>query len=167
MVKKANKLERIAEKAACAVIGAEYVLVCNNYDGLHASGLEMEDRFRWLPIEQSYFGDAPEMFVAIVASGFAGDKIRTYGQEKGRKGIEFLGKHFSKLSAAAIGAYYTLGETILPQLLPGTEDVNDVPAVIITALASPFVAKFLVRKWNGGLREKFYDLFRKPMEEAA
>ena len=140
MVKKSSKLEGIAEKAACGIIGAEYLLAYNNYDGLHHSGLQMEDRFRWLPIEQSYFNDAPEIFATIVASGFIGDKIRKYGQEKRRKGIEFLGKHFSKLTAAAVGTYYTLGETVLPEILMGTPDKNDVPAVIITAIAAPLVA---------------------------
>ena len=153
-----SRLEKIAAKVAGAVIGAEYLLCYNNFDGLHASGMNDVDRFRWLPITQSNFGDTPEMFTAIMASGLVADKIEEYGQRKGSKAIEYIGRHFPNLIAAAVGTYYALGETILPQLLPGTAEVKDVPAVAITALASPFVANYVRKKWKNGWKDKLRNL---------
>jgi hypothetical protein len=145
--KKISKLEKLSAKIAGAIVGAECVLASNNFGGLHISASGNPERFRLLPIENSYFGDTPEIFTAVMASGLVADKIEEYGHKKGSKAIEYVGRNFPALTAATIGTYYTLGETILPQLLPGTADIKDVPAVAITALASPFIASYVRKKW--------------------
>ena len=135
------------------------IFLCyNNYDGLHTSGLNSPDRFRWLPIEESNFGDTPEMFSAIIASGFIGNKIREYGASRQNKFLETCGKYLPIITSGVVGTYYTLGETIAPKLLPGTADLADVPAVIITAIASPIVANYLVKSWKNGWKEKATNL---------
>ena len=166
MTEEPSKLEKIAGKVSGAVIAAEYALCYNNYDGLHASGLQAADRFRWLPIEQSNFGDTPEIFSTVLASGFVGSKIEEYGKNTNNRFLEFCGKYFPTITAAAVGTYYTLGETVLPQLLPGTADLNDVPAVLITAVASPFVTNYLVKSWRSGLGDRIKNLFREASTPA-
>jgi hypothetical protein len=153
-----SKLEKIAAGVSGAIVSAEYVLCYNNYDGLHASGLQMHDRFRWLPIHESNFGDAHEIFAAVLASGFMANKIEEYGQRKRNKIIEYFGRYFPAITAAAAGAYYSLGETIFPQILPGTADVKDVPAVIITALVSPVIANYVRKQWRNEWKEKLQNL---------
>ncbi|PIN80951.1 hypothetical protein COV11_02900 [Candidatus Woesearchaeota archaeon CG10_big_fil_rev_8_21_14_0_10_30_7] len=143
-----SKLEKIATGISAVVIGVEYLLCYNNYDSLHASVMNVKDRFRWLPISESHFGDAPEIFTTIVASGFIGEKIKEYGENTSNTFLELCGKYFPTITAIAVGAYYTLGETILPQLLPGTADIKDVPAVLITAVASPLIAKYVISSWK-------------------
>ncbi len=153
-----SRLEKIVASVAGAVMGAEYALCYNNFDGLHKSVMNAPDRFRWLPISQSYFGDTPEIFTTILASSFVANKIEEYGQRKENKVIECIGCHFPTLTAAIVGTYYTLGETILPQLLPGTADTKDVPAVVLTALASPFVANYVRKKWKSSWKDKAKNL---------
>ncbi|HLC77692.1 MAG TPA: hypothetical protein VJH92_01045 [Candidatus Nanoarchaeia archaeon] len=147
MVEKISKLERISAKIAGAIVGGEFLLAYNNYDRLHLSTSLTSDRFRWLPIENSYFGDVPEIFAANVVSGFVGNKIEEYGHRTSNRFIETMGRYFPTLTAAAVGAYYTLGETIFPQILPGTPDSKDVPAVIVASIASPIVTNYLRKKW--------------------
>ena len=166
MEDKPSKLEKIAAGVSGAVVGAEYLLCYNNFDGLHTSGMNNPDRFRWLPISESYFGDTPEIFATILASGFIGDKIREYGENKGNKFLEFCGKYFPTITATAVGAYYTLGETVLPQLLPGTADIRDVPAVLITAVASPIITNYVVKSWKNSWRDKVKELYSEHVSDA-
>lgn len=153
-----SRLERIAASVAGAIIGAEYFLCYNNFDGLHKSVMDVHDRFRWLPISESYFGDTPEIFTAILASSFVANRIEEYGEKRESKLFESLGRYFPALTAAAIGMYYTLGETVLPQLLPGTADIKDVPAVILTAVTSPFVANYVRKEWKNNWRNEIKNL---------
>ena len=153
-----SRLEKIATGVAGAIVSTEYALCYNNFNGLHASGINAPDRFRWLPISQSYFGDAPEIFATILASGFVANKIEEYGKTRENKFIESCGRHLPTLTAAIVGTYYALGETILPQLLSGTADAKDVPAVVLTALASQFVANYVRKKWKSTWKEKMKHL---------
>lgn len=149
-----ESLEKAVTTASGATIGAEYILCYNNFDGLHTSGIHSPERFRWLPIQDSYFGNTPELFAAILASGFIGDTIRNYGRTRNNTLIATCGKHFSTATAALAGAYYTLGETLLPQLLPGTADIRDVPAIILTAIAAPIITNKIVTSWNTSWKHK-------------
>jgi hypothetical protein len=137
-------LDKVLAKASGAVIAIEYALCYNNFDGYHPG---VTDRFRWLPIENSYFGDVPEIFATIAASGVAGRYIEDYGIRKENKFLQWLGRKTPAITAAVVGTYYTLGETGLP-LLPGTADVRDIPAVIITAISSMFVANYIRKTWH-------------------
>ncbi|MFH1637146.1 MAG: hypothetical protein ABIB71_01845 [Candidatus Woesearchaeota archaeon] len=158
---KPSKLEKITASIAGAVVGLETFLCHNNYGGLHASALQATGRFRWLPIQESYFGDVPEIFTAILASGFVGEKIEEYGKSKSNRFLEFCGKYLPQITAAMVGTYYTLGETILPQILPGTADLKDVPAVIITAIASPIITNYVVKSWKNSWKDKLSNLITK------
>ncbi len=161
-----SKLEKIAACVSGAIVSAEYALCYNNYDGLHASGLQRHDRFRWLPIHESNFGDTPEIFAAVMVSGFVANKIEEYGQRRNNKLVEYFGRHFPTITAAAVGVYYSLGETIFPQILPGTADVKDVPAVIITALVSPVIANYVRKRWRSDWKEKLQNIVRSINHES-
>ena len=141
-----EKLEGILAKVSTGVIATEYILCFNNYDSLHASVAHLHDRVRLLPMETSYFGDVPEIFIAIMGLGLASNKIEEFGKRRDNKVVEYIGKHFPAIVSTAIAAYYTLGETVLPQILPGTADVKDVPAVLITALTSMLIVNRLRKK---------------------
>lgn len=160
-----SKLEKIAAKISGAVISIEYLLCYNNFDGLHVSGMNAQDRFRYFPIQESYFGDMPEIFATILASSFIGEKIKEYGEKKNNRFLEVCGKYFPTFTVTAVGAYYTLGETIMPQLLPGTADIKDVPAILITAIASPFIGNYVAKSWKNGLKEKVKKLFTRYVSQ--
>jgi hypothetical protein len=69
-----------------------------------------------------------------------------------------VGRYFPEITASLTSAYFTLGETILPQILPGHADINDVPLTILGALSGYTLAK-LCRK--SGLSERIYSIVRK------
>ena len=105
-----------------------------------------------------YVGNFPESFAIPAISGFVGDYIKYQGQKKGSKILQKIGKYFPEISATTISAYFTLGETILPQILPGSADISDVPAVLISALAGYTLAK-IGRK--SGFNDQIYALSQK------
>ncbi|HVY01976.1 MAG TPA: hypothetical protein VHA12_04400 [Candidatus Nanoarchaeia archaeon] len=154
MQKEMSKLEKIATIASSIAIATEYALCYHNFDLLHRSAAFAQDRFRWLPINQSYFGDVPEIFTTILASGFIGDKIEQHGKTTSNKLVEKIGKYLPYATGAAVGAYYSLGETVMPYLLPGTADSKDVPAVAIAAIAAPIVTKYIVNRWKNKWKDK-------------
>ncbi|MEK6894706.1 MAG: hypothetical protein AABX10_04540 [Nanoarchaeota archaeon] len=88
-----------------------------------------------------YVGNFPESFAIPAIAGFVGDYIEAQGHRTGIKLLQKIGQHFPEVSATAVSTYFALGETILPQILPGTADIRDVPVVIISALAGYMLAK--------------------------
>lgn len=145
-----SKVETTLAAITSSIIGIEYLLCFNNYDGLHQAG---ERTFRLLPIESSHFGDTPEIFASILTSGFVANKIESYGERNNNPTITKLGKALPTLTAIFVGTYYTLGESIAPYLLPGTADTKDIAAVLITAVATPFVTNFARKKWRSSWRD--------------
>jgi hypothetical protein len=110
-----------------------------------------------------YVGNFPESFAIPAISGFLGDYILSQGRKSGSGILQKVGEFFPEISTAAIGAYFTLGETILPQILPGSADIRDVPAVLISALCGYTLAK-IGRK--SGFNNKIEGLFEeKTMTE--
>ena len=108
-----------------------------------------------------HVGNFPESFAIPAVSGFAGDYIEYLGQKRGSKTLRMIGQYFPEISATAISTYFTLGETILPQILPGSADVRDVPAVLISALAGYALAK-IGRKSR--FKDKLYALSQKAVQ---
>lgn len=144
----------VFEKIAAVVISVEYFLCYNNFDWLHASWLSHIERFRWLDIKESNFWDTPEIFFTVMMAGY----IASFKWEDRYTTIEKIKKFLPEISSALIIAYYTLGETILPTLLPGTPDIKDVPAVLITWLFSPILANYIRRN-----RELLIEILRKNL----
>ena len=106
-----------------------------------------------------YIGNFPECFAIPSVSGLVGGYIEERGKSNGNKFTERVGRYFPEVSTGALSTYFILGETILPQILPGIADVKDVPAVLISALAGYTLAKLgqksglgnrLSEKANGG-----------------
>ena len=104
-----------------------------------------------------YVGDFPESFFIPAISGLVGDFIIYQGQKRDNKYLQKIGQYFPEISTTIVGAYFTLGETILPQILPGTADVKDVPAVIISSVAGYVISKI---GRNLDLNKKVFDLFK-------
>ncbi len=105
-----------------------------------------------------YVGNFPECFAIPLVSGVVGDYIEEKGKSSGNRLVEKVGKYFPEVSTGALSTYFILGETILPQMLPGTADVKDLPAVLVSALAGYTLAK-LGQKYK--IRERIFSSARK------
>ena len=88
-----------------------------------------------------YVGNFPESFAIPAIAGFVGDYIEHQGQKRRNKILQKIGQCFPEISATAVSTYFILGETIIPQILPGSADIKDIPAVLISALAGYTLAK--------------------------
>lgn len=88
-----------------------------------------------------FVGDFPETLAVSATSGIIGDYLEFLGKRKNNKFLERIGRYFPEITTSVVSAYFTLGETIFPQILPGSPDIRDVPAVLITALAGYTLAK--------------------------
>lgn len=88
-----------------------------------------------------YVGNFPESFAFPAISGFVGDYIQNRGKRIGNKVLQKIGQYFPEISATVISVYFTLGETVFPYILPGSADIRDVPAVLISVLAGYALAK--------------------------
>ncbi|MFB6246415.1 MAG: hypothetical protein ABEI74_02400 [Candidatus Pacearchaeota archaeon] len=108
-----------------------------------------------------YVGNFPESFAIPAISGFVGDYIEYQGQKRENKILQKIGQYFPEISATAISAYFTLGETILPQILPGTADIKDIPSALVSAFAGYTIAK-VGRK--SGFNKKIYALSEKATQ---
>jgi len=100
-----------------------------------------------------YVGNFPESFAIPAISGFIGDYIELQGQRRGSKILQKIGRYLPEITTTALATYFSLGETLLPQILPGSADIRDVPAVLISALAGYALAK-LGRK--SGFNQKVF-----------
>ncbi len=96
-----------------------------------------------LPIITPYLGNLPDTFAVCATSAFVGDYIESVGHSKNNRLLKTIGKYFPEITAGLTSAYFTLGETILPQILPGAADVCDVPLTILGALSGYALAKSL------------------------
>jgi hypothetical protein len=105
-----------------------------------------------------YVGNLPEGFVLPAISGFIGDCIESQGQKRSNRLLQNIGKYFPEISTSLMISYITLGETVLPQIYPGTADIKDVPAVIISALAGYTLAKI---GRSSGFNNKVYRFINK------
>lgn len=101
-----------------------------------------------------YVGNFPESFAIPAVSGLVGDYLEFKGRANGSKLLEEIGRLFPEITTTTISTYFALGETLLPQILPGTADVRDVPAVLISALAGYTLAKI---GRESGFNKKIYD----------
>jgi len=104
-----------------------------------------------------YIGNLPDTFAVCSASGFVGDYIESIGNARNNKFLKAVGRYFPEITVGLTSAYFTLGETILPQILPGAADVRDVPLTILGALSGYALAK-IGRK--SGFNERVYSAIR-------
>lgn len=105
-----------------------------------------------------YIGNFPDTFMVSVASGFIGDCIQSVGLNRKNRFLQKIGRYFPEISAGAISVYSILGESILPQIFPGTADFRDIPAALFGALTGYCLAK-LGRK--SGLNKKCFELIER------
>ncbi len=65
--------------------------------------------------------------------------IEDFGKRRDLPIIQKMGRYFTKFTTAATVAYFSLGESLLPQILPGTADPKDIPAVLAAGLSAYLV----------------------------
>lgn len=72
--------------------------------------------------------------------------------------MQKIGEFFPEISMATISTYFALGESLLPQILPGGPDIRDISSVLISAIADYTLAK-IGRK--SGFNDKIYEISKK------
>jgi len=118
--------------------------------GVLDSYLEFCDLF-WhtqLPSISPYIGDwkhilNPALFLSMYYGKKYADQIRV-----NKTATLADAAKIPKAVTAATTIYFALGETILPQILPGTADVNDLPAVFLAGITTYFAINPLIELWN-------------------
>jgi hypothetical protein len=108
-----------------------------------------------------YIGNLPETFSFCSAAGLVGDYIESVGFAKNNKLLKTIGNYFPEITAGLTSTYFAVGETILPQILPGTADGRDVPWTILGALLGYTLAK-IGRK--SGFNERVYSSIKRINE---
>lgn len=88
-----------------------------------------------------YIGNYPDSFVVSAVSGLIGDYISSVGKTKNSRCLTFLGKYLPEIITCFTSTYFTLGETILPQILPGMADPRDVPLSVLGSVTGYCIAQ--------------------------
>lgn len=135
-----SKLERGLLSVSAAVPALEYLMFRNTAPTTAARLSDTQEPLLNTALTP-YLGNFPESFAVPALAGVAGDCLEAYGARKGSAALEIGGKYLPEISAVGISAYFALGETVLPAILPGTADPCDIPAVLISALAGYAVAR--------------------------
>jgi len=75
-------------------------------------------------------------FYAGAVPAVAGRMLIYKGEREGKNYLVKIGEYLPKVTTALGTLYFTLGESILPQILPGTADPKDIPAVLLAGIAT-------------------------------
>jgi len=87
-----------------------------------------------LPPISNHIGDWTYISATGFMSGFVGNKLIGIGQRTGKEYLVKIGEKMPKIATVLATVYITLGETIMPKILPGTPDFYDAPAVLIAGI---------------------------------
>ena len=98
-----------------------------------------------------YVGNFPDPFLINTLSSITGDLVYNYGQQRDNNFLERVGKYLPEMLLGATVTYFTLGESILPQIMTGVNDPKDIPAAIIGSLAGYTLSKLSKKS---GVNEK-------------
>lgn len=100
-----------------------------------------------------YMGNFPESFAAPMLAGVIGSFVEGWGERRSSAAIERLGRHFPVVTATAVSLYFSLGETVMPYILPGTADPADIPAVLVSAAAGAILGTIVQNNIRSNLPE--------------
>ena len=108
-------------------------------------GAKLIRRDSILPITE-HIGDFSFVGTAIIGISLYKPRLEKLGRKYKSRIIEKIGQYLPEITTVLTTTYFTLGESILPQLLPGTADPKDIPANVIAALSAYFIVKDIVKK---------------------
>ncbi|MFA6022885.1 MAG: hypothetical protein WC781_02235 [Candidatus Pacearchaeota archaeon] len=90
-----------------------------------------------IPYVSDYIGDWS--YIAAysgILPAIASRIVINEAEKRGCNNLVKIAEYFPKITTACATAYMFLGETLLPQILPGTPDIKDVPATLIAGIAT-------------------------------
>ncbi len=118
------------------------IIACTVLSGgttLH--GLKLISGRDSLPPITEHIGDFCLVSTPIYFSQGLSLIIEDFGRERNLPIIQRVGRYFTEFTTAATVAYFSLGESLLPQILPGTADPKDIAAVLSAGLSAYVIWK--------------------------
>jgi len=89
-----------------------------------------------LPPISNHIGNWTYISTFGVFSVLAGRALINKGVGGGGKYLVKIGESLPKVITVLTTFYFTIGESILPQILPGTADHYDIPAVLLAGIST-------------------------------
>lgn len=136
MVKNNSLGEIVAKATAC--------IACAG--GLFFHGAKLFAGRDSIPPITEHIGDFSLVGIPILFSNLIAGKVEELGKKYNSRVLEKIGHYAPEITAGLTTAYFTLGESVLPQILPGTADPKDIPAVLIAGLSFYYVYRNAYRK---------------------
>lgn len=94
-----------------------------------------------IPPITEHIGDFALVGVPIIYSNYVSSAIEGWGRKYNSGLVEKIGHYLPEITTGLTTAYFTLGELVLPQILPGTADPKDIPAVLVAGISTYIVSK--------------------------
>lgn len=83
-----------------------------------------------------HIGNFALVAIPILYSKGQSGAVERAGHRCNSRLLESAGRYFPEIATSLTLAYFALGESLLPQILPGKADPKDIPAVIIAGLSA-------------------------------
>jgi len=123
-------MSKLVRFTSSAIVGA----------GLFLHGAKLYSGPNSFPPLTEHIGDfALAAFPVVCASRV--NRENNFLTKHDSKILKFCGHYFPEIVTGLTSVYFTLGESLLPQILPGTADWKDIPAPLIAALSYYFFSK--------------------------
>ena len=100
-----------------------------------------------IPPLTEHIGDFSFVAAPVCVTLDLENKIKEIGRKYESRPIIFLSSYVPEITSFLSIGYFVLGESILPQILPGRADINDIPAVLVAGLTS-YLHVRLYKGWN-------------------
>lgn len=94
-----------------------------------------------IPPITEHIGDFALIGVPIIYSNYISSKIEDLGRKFNSELVEKIGHYLPEIATGLTTTYFALGESVLPQILPGTADPKDIPAVLIAGISTYLVSR--------------------------
>ncbi len=109
--------------------------------GIFFHGAKLSAGIDSIPPITEYIGDFGLIGVPIWHSNFISKKIKDLGRKYNSGFVEKIGHYFPEITAGLTTTYFALGESVLPQILPGTADPKDIPAVLVAGISAYLILR--------------------------
>lgn len=94
-----------------------------------------------IPPITKHIGDFALVGLPIIYSNNISSKIEDLGRKYNSELVEKIGHYLPEITSGLTTTYFTLGESVLPQILPGTADPKDIPAVLVAGISAYLVSR--------------------------
>ena len=101
-----------------------------------------------------HIGDFKYVFLCSWGLSSVRHSLVNIGERKNKKYLIKIGEWIPKVGIGLATLYYTLGESVLPQILDGTADPKDIPAILIAGISC-----YLGVNYHSYLLDKFHEKY--------